>query len=78
MTRIDVSMIYTHLIWTHFFIIYLIMACMGIYSIWTDLQEARGRKYKKDFEEAWDLMIPVGKELAEYELDKSTGEVVRK
>ena len=44
MTRIDVSMIYTHLIWTHFFIIYLIMACMGIYTIWTDLQEAGGGK----------------------------------
>lgn len=44
MTRIDVSGVYTHLVWAHFFLIYLIMSCMGLYAIWTDLQEAGGKK----------------------------------
>ena len=44
MTRIDVSGVYTHLVWAHFFLIYLIMSCMGLYAIWTDLQEAGGQK----------------------------------
>ena len=38
--RIDVSSVYSHLIWAHFFLIYLIMSCISVYSIWTDLQEA--------------------------------------
>ena len=37
--RIDVSSVYSHLIWAHFFLIYLIMSCIGVYSIWTDLRE---------------------------------------
>lgn len=44
MTRIDVSSVYVHLVWAHFFLIYLIMSCMGLYAIWTDLQEAGGEK----------------------------------
>ena len=89
-------MVYTHLIWAYFFLIYVIMAILGLYAIWTDLKSNRGRI--EDFDEEWDLMKPVGKEfkyelddgqltdeqyakikeLAEYELDKSTGEVVKK
>lgn len=42
--RIDVSSVYSHLIWAHFFLIYLIMCCMGLYAIWTDLQKAGGGK----------------------------------
>lgn len=42
MTRIDVSMVYTHLVWSYMFCIYLIMASIGIYSIWTDLREDGG------------------------------------
>ena len=42
--RIDVSMVYVHLIWSYMFCIYVIMASLGIYSIWTDLQEAGGGK----------------------------------
>ena len=44
MTRIDVSMVYVHLIWSYMFCIYVIMASLGIYSIWTDLQEVGGEK----------------------------------
>ena len=37
--RIDVSMVYVHLIWSYMFCIYIIMASMGLYAIWTDLRE---------------------------------------
>lgn len=42
--RIDVSMVYSHLTWSLWFFIYLIACLYGVYSIWTDLQEAGGQK----------------------------------
>lgn len=44
MTRIDVSMVYSHLTWSLWFLIYLIACLYGIYSIWTDLREVGGGK----------------------------------
>ena len=44
MNRIDVSSIYVHLIWSLWFFIYLMACLYGIYTIWTDLQEAGGQK----------------------------------
>ena len=38
MTRIDVSMVYTHLIWGFVMTIYLNTVLFGVYSIWTDLK----------------------------------------
>lgn len=40
MNRIDVSSIYVHLTWSLWFFIYLMACLYGIYTIWTDLQEA--------------------------------------
>lgn len=36
--RIDVSMVYEHVIWSYVFCIYLIIASMGLYVIWTELK----------------------------------------
>ena len=44
MNRIDVSSIYVHLTWSLWFFIYLMACLYGIYTIWTDLQEAGGEK----------------------------------
>jgi hypothetical protein len=44
MERIDVSMIYTHLIWGFVMTIYLNTVLFGLYSIWTDLKGLRGAK----------------------------------
>ena len=44
--RIDVSMVYVHLIWSYMFCIYIIMASMGLYAIWTDLKGKRGQNEK--------------------------------
>ena len=44
MNRIDVSSIYVHLTWSLWFFIYLMACLYGIYTIWTDLQEAGGQK----------------------------------
>ena len=37
--RIDVSMVYTHIIWYFVFTIYLNTVLFGIYAIWADLRE---------------------------------------
>ena len=42
MTRIDVSMVYTHLVWYFVFTIYLNTIVFAFYSIWTDLKGSRG------------------------------------
>ena len=44
MNRIDVSMVYTHVIWYFVFTIYLNTVLFGIYSIWTDLKGFKGAK----------------------------------
>jgi hypothetical protein len=44
MTRIDVSMVYTHLMWGFVMTIYLNTVLFGLYSIWTDLREDGGQK----------------------------------
>lgn len=36
--RIDVSMVYTHVIWYFVFTIYLNTILFGLYTIWTDLK----------------------------------------
>ena len=38
MTRIDVSIVYSHLTWSLWFLVYLVTSVYGIYSIWTDLK----------------------------------------
>jgi hypothetical protein len=42
--RIDVSYIYTHLMWGFVMTIYLNTVLFGLYSIWTDLKGYRGAK----------------------------------
>ena len=42
MTRIDVSMVYVHLVWSYMFCIYAIVSGMGVYAIWTDLKDGGG------------------------------------
>lgn len=42
--RIDVSMVYTHVIWYFVFTIYLNTIMFGLYSIWTDLKSGDGRE----------------------------------
>ena len=42
--RIDVSMVYTHVIWYFVFTIYLNTVLFALYAIWTDLRGYRGRK----------------------------------
>jgi len=42
--RIDVSMVYTHIIWYFVFTIYLNTVLFALYAIWADLQEDGGRK----------------------------------
>jgi hypothetical protein len=44
MNRIDVSMVYTHVIWYFVFTIYLNTVLFGVYSIWTDLKGFKGAK----------------------------------
>ena len=44
MNRIDVSMVYTHVIWYFVFTIYLNTVLFGLYSIWTDLKGFKGAK----------------------------------
>jgi len=44
MNRIDVSMVYTHVIWYFVFTIYLNTVLFAVYSIWTDLKGYRGAK----------------------------------
>ena len=44
MERIDVSYIYTHLLWGFVMTIYLNTVLFGLYSIWTDLKGFRGAK----------------------------------
>jgi hypothetical protein len=44
MNRIDVSMVYTHVIWYFVFTIYLNTVLFGIYSIWTALKGFKGAK----------------------------------
>ena len=42
--RVDVSMVYTHIIWYFVFTIYLNTVLFGVYSIWTDLKGFKGAK----------------------------------
>jgi hypothetical protein len=42
--RVDVSMVYTHLIWGFVMTIYLNTVLFGLYSIWTDLKGFKGAK----------------------------------
>ena len=44
MNRIDVSMVYTHIIWYFVFTIYLNTVLFAFYSIWTDLKGFKGAK----------------------------------
>ncbi len=44
MNRIDVSMVYTHVIWYFVFTIYLNTVIFALYSIWTDLKGFRAAK----------------------------------
>lgn len=44
MERVDVSYIYTHLMWGFVMTIYLNTVLFGIYSIWTDLKGFKGAK----------------------------------
>jgi len=44
MERIDVSMVYTHVIWYFVFTIYLNTILFGFYIIWTDLKSGEGRE----------------------------------
>jgi hypothetical protein len=44
MNRIDVSMVYTHVIWYFVFTIYLNTVLFALYSIWTDLKGFRAAK----------------------------------
>jgi hypothetical protein len=44
MKRIDVSMVYTHLVWGFVMTIYLNTVLFGLYAIWTDLKSFRGAK----------------------------------
>ena len=44
MERIDVSMVYTHVIWYFVFTIYLNTIMFGFYIIWTDLKSGEGRE----------------------------------
>jgi len=56
--RIDVSMVYTHVIWYFVFTIYLNTVLFGIYAIWADLKGYRGRK--EDFIMALLISIWIG------------------
>ena len=42
--RIDVSSVYTHLLWGFVMTIYLNTVLFGLYAIWTDLKGFRGAK----------------------------------
>lgn len=42
--RVDVSMVYTHVIWYFVFTIYLNTVLFAFYSIWTDLKGFKGAK----------------------------------
>ena len=42
--RVDVSMVYTHIIWYFVFTIYLNTVLFAFYSIWTDLKGFKGAK----------------------------------
>jgi hypothetical protein len=44
MERIDVSSVYTHLVWGFVMTIYLNTVLFGLYAIWTDLKGFRGAK----------------------------------
>jgi len=44
MERIDVSYVYTHLVWGFVMTIYLNTVLFGLYSIWTDLKGFKGAK----------------------------------
>jgi hypothetical protein len=44
MERIDVSMVYTHVLWYFVFTIYLNTILFAVYSIWTDLKGFKGAK----------------------------------
>ena len=44
MNRIDVSMVYTHVLWYFVFTIYLDTILFALYSIWTDLKGFKGPK----------------------------------
>ena len=39
MNRIDVSYIYTHLLWAYVFLIYFITSVIAIYTIWAELRK---------------------------------------
>ena len=41
---VDVSYIYTHLVWGFVMTIYLNTVIFGVYSIWTDLKGFKGAK----------------------------------
>jgi len=40
MERVDISMVYTHVIWYFVFTIYLNTILFAVYSIWTDLKSS--------------------------------------
>jgi hypothetical protein len=42
--RIDISMVYIHIIWSFVFAIYMITTVIAIYTICTDLKDNRGRE----------------------------------
>jgi hypothetical protein len=44
MERVDISMVYTHVIWYFVFTIYLNTILFAVYSIWTDLKSEVGRE----------------------------------
>jgi hypothetical protein len=44
MERIDISSVYTHLIWGFVMTIYLNTVLFGLYAIWTDLKGFKGAK----------------------------------
>ncbi len=42
--RVDVSSVYTHLVWGFVMTIYLNTVLFGLYAIWTDLKGFKGAK----------------------------------
>jgi len=44
MNRIDVSSLYTHIVWSLWFLVYMMTSIYGIYIICTDLKGFKGAK----------------------------------
>lgn len=44
MNRIDVFSLYTHIVWSLWFLVYMITSIYGIYITWTDLKGSMAGK----------------------------------